>query len=124
MNQDFPISPTSTSPTRRLLQQDGVTATLSLLGPGDTLPENEKSTQDHVLFVIEGSANVQLDELNFLLKKDQALYVASGKSEAIRNASDSWLKLLRLDLPAREPAAAPIFTVADSSVFASDMSGR
>lgn len=124
MNHDFPLPSTSATPTRLLLQQEGVTAMLSLLGPGDTLPENEKAGQAHVLFVIDGSANVQLDELNFLLKKDQALYVAPEKSEAIRNASEGWLKLLRLDLPAREIAPAPIFTVSDSSVFASEMSGR
>lgn len=122
---NLPANSTNTPSVKALLQQEGVSVSLALLGPGEDLPASDvRPAQDHLLFVIDGSANVKLDALNTLLKKDQALYVAKEKSETIRNQSDGWVKLLRIELPDRESVTAPIYTVADSSVFANDLSGR
>lgn len=117
MNLDITTLPHASSVTvKNILNQDGVTCSLALLAPGDELSTGSDSAgTDHLLFVVDGSLTVQLDELNFLLNKDQAIHVAKEKSESIRNQSDAWAKLLRVDLPSREIIAAPIFTVPDEA---------
>lgn len=104
--------PTHTTLTKRVLSHDGLKCSLLVLGPGEEVPApDEREIPERVLFVAEGEVTVHVDELYYILKKDDALHVPKAKEHSIVGASGGWSKILRIDLPAREIVTEQILTL-------------
>ena len=88
---------------RTILSRDGFTCSLLTLAPGDETPRGDAShVEEHVLYVAEGAAVVRFDDMNTMLKKDDALLVPHGKPHVIAAQPDGWAKLLRVAVPPRQ----------------------
>jgi mannose-6-phosphate isomerase-like protein (cupin superfamily) len=101
----------TTGLTRNVLSRDGIDCTIIGLAPTEEISSHDdRSAQDHVLFVVEGRVIVRLGDLNFILNKDDALHIEHGKEYIITGGASGWSKLLRVDIAPREVAAPAIFT--------------
>jgi glyoxylate utilization-related uncharacterized protein len=103
---------------RRILAQDDLECSILTVAPGGQTPCLAAHwTQEHVLFVIEGAAVVQVGDVGVHIRHDDALYIAAGRDATI-TADSAWLKLLRVDFTRRTIVEPPIF--AAPGVHASD----
>ncbi|CAM2848856.1 cupin domain-containing protein [Rariglobus hedericola] len=94
--------------SRKILSESGLEAGLTLIGPGVETPASDQpATQNLILFVCEGSLTATVGLSNFILRKDEALHIATGKTHSVRNHTTAPSKLLTLTLPRpRTPAPA------------------
>ena len=108
-----------TTPTnsKTILSKDGFTCFLMMLAPGDETPPREADqVEEHLLYVVEGSATVRFEDLNTILNKDEALLIPRGKQHAIAAHPGAWAKLLRVDVPPRQAVVPQIISLDRSGV--------
>jgi mannose-6-phosphate isomerase-like protein (cupin superfamily) len=104
--------PKHTKLTKNILSHEGLTCSLLVLGPAEEVsPAAEREIPERVLFVVEGEVTVHVDELYFILQKEDALHVPKGKEHSIVAAASGWSKILRVDLPPREIITPQILTL-------------
>lgn len=95
---------------RRVLSKAGVDCSILALAPGEqTSCDNMPPARAHLLFVIEGGVSVQMGDLTFLVKAEDALHIAGGQEHRITAEEGGWAKLLRVDLPLPPPPSPPIY---------------
>lgn len=91
-------------PSRTILSEERLNGSLLLLESGQEITLGDTSaTQEHVLFVADGSITIRIGELSHVLNKDQAMFLAPGKTATLRNSAPGWAKVLRLDLQVPAP---------------------
>lgn len=97
--------------TRTILAKEGYTCTLLTLAPGEeTALRATNQSEDHLLFVIEGSVTLRAGEVNTILGKDQAVPLRKGDETVVVAQPDGWTKLLRIDIPPRQIVTPQIIT--------------
>lgn len=97
---------------RTVLSGEGLDCTLLALAPAEqTAGPEPHADQDHVLFVIEGSVNVRVGELTFLVNHDEALHIAAGRPYTVAAVPSGWAKILRVDFTRKTVVEAPLYTV-------------
>jgi mannose-6-phosphate isomerase-like protein (cupin superfamily) len=103
-SQIFTLEPTTTpTNSKTILSKNGFTCSLLMLAPGDETPRpNADQVEEHVLYIVEGSATVRFEDLNTILNEDEAMLIPRGKQHVIAADSGAWAKLLRLDVPPRQ----------------------
>ncbi len=95
-----------------ILNKDGYACSLMTLNSSDELPLADRSNakQNHIVFVIEGSLNVRMGEINVVLNKNEAVFVPSDEEAMIRNLQVARSKFLRTDV-ALPPPPPPLVTL-------------
>jgi quercetin dioxygenase-like cupin family protein len=85
-----------------------------MLAPGDERPSREADQiEEHLLYVVDGSATIRFDDLNTILNKDEALLIPRGKQHVIAAHPGAWAKLLRVDVPPRQVVVPQIISFDD-----------
>lgn len=103
------INPATLS-SRSIFSDNELECSIVSLAPGEEITCKETPpVRDHLLFVIEGSASVTMENVTCLLKRNEALRVPAAREHQI-SASGGWVRLLRVDLPPREKSAPPLYT--------------
>jgi mannose-6-phosphate isomerase-like protein (cupin superfamily) len=99
--------------TKTILSRDGFTCSLLTLAPGDETPQRDAHhVEEHVVYVAEGAATVHFDDMNTMLKKDEALLIPKGKAHVIAAQPGGWAKLLRVEVPPRQVVVPQIISLA------------
>lgn len=98
------MDPVAFHQARTILSEERMNGSLLLLESGQELAlGQDASLQEHVLFVADGSITIRIGELSHVLNKDQAMHIAAGKDASLRNDTQGWAKILRLDLQIPAP---------------------
>jgi mannose-6-phosphate isomerase-like protein (cupin superfamily) len=98
--------------TKTILATDGFHCSVINLSPGDETPVHEAhDAEEHLLFVIDGEATVRFDDVNTMLKKDEAFLIPKRKAHLVAAGASGWAKLLRVDVPPRQLVVPQILTV-------------
>lgn len=84
--------------TRNVLSEAGIEGVLTLVGPGEESKE-QPALQSVVVYVSEGSVTVAVGLGNFILRKDEVLHIAAGKTWRVRNPNTWPAKILAITLP-------------------------
>jgi mannose-6-phosphate isomerase-like protein (cupin superfamily) len=102
--QVITLEPTTTpTNSRTILSKNGFTCSLIVLDPGEETPPRENDqVEEHVLYIVEGTATVRFEELNTILNKDESLLIPRGKRHVIAAHPETSAKLLRVDVPPRQ----------------------
>lgn len=87
---------------KTILEQAGLRCSLLRLAPGQSMQLEPNADRDHVLFVVEGGVEARVDELNYMLRPDEALHLPKAKHATIEGRGEKPAKLLRMDVFARE----------------------
>ena len=70
--------------SKTILSKNGFTCSLLTLAPGDETPPRETDqVEEHILYIVEGTATVRFEDLNTILNKDEALLIPPGKRHVI-----------------------------------------
>ena len=111
-SQSITLEPTTTpANSKTILSKNGFTCSLIMLAPGDeTPPRQTDQVEEHLLYIVEGTATVRFEDLNTILNKDEALLIPQGKRHVIAAHPGAWAKLLRVDVPPREIVVPPIIS--------------
>jgi quercetin dioxygenase-like cupin family protein len=107
------LDPVST-PVRAktILSKDGFTCALIALAPGDeTQRHDDRAVEEHLLFVVEGTATVRFDDVNTILNQGEALHIPKGRAHAIAAGPSGGAKLLRVDVPPRQVIVPPLVSM-------------
>src|SRR5687768_12143688 len=95
MNPQITTLEPTTTPTnsKNILSKNGFTCSLMMLAPGDeTPPRDADQVEEHVLYIVEGSATVRFEDVNTILNKDEAMLIPRGKQHVIAADSGAWAK--------------------------------
>jgi mannose-6-phosphate isomerase-like protein (cupin superfamily) len=95
--------PAPAADSKYILSQDGFKCSLLTLAPGDEAARVEgPHVEEQILFVLEGQATVGMEDLNTLLKKDEAMLIPKGREHSITAHPTGWARLLRVEVPPRQ----------------------
>lgn len=83
---------------RKILNEAGLEGLFSLVGPATEKPP-ETTHQGLVLFVSEGCVTVAVGPTHYILRQEEMLHIAPGKTWSLRNNDTRPVKVLRLTLP-------------------------
>jgi glyoxylate utilization-related uncharacterized protein len=84
---------------RKILNEAGVEGLFSLVGPA-TEKAPEVTGQGLVIFVSEGCVTVAVGPTHYILRQEEMLHIAPGKTWGMRNNDTRPAKVLRITLPA------------------------
>lgn len=104
--------PTHTTLTKSVLSEDGLHCALLVLSPGEEVPPpDENVVPERILFVADGEVTVHVEDLHYILRRDDALHLPAGKLHSIVAATGGWAKVLRVELPPRQFVTEHILTL-------------
>lgn len=106
------LEPPTQPNVRSLLAQNGYSAALVTLEPGEALPiERSPRGEEHLLFVVDGGVTVHGGLLNTMLGKNEAHLLPKESDCTIEAAEGRPAKLLKIDVPPRQVVDAPLYTL-------------
>lgn len=94
-----PPNDTTWRMSKNVLSAGELNGSLTLIGPGTELPENNSSVE-RVIYVAQGTITASFSAANYILNVDETLVVPASRTLAIRNSGDAPAKILILSLPA------------------------
>lgn len=103
MNSPTSRDPLTTNPAnaKTILAEAGLKCSLIMLAPGDEEPAGDGSGGGrHLLYVVEGEAEVRVADRRSVLYRDDAILVSTAERAVISARADGGAKILRVDVPA------------------------
>lgn len=98
------LDPVATaSNTKTILAKNGFDCALLTIAPGEEVAQLEvKTTDEQLLFVVEGEITVRAGAVNTILEQDKALLVPRNESHTLVAHSNRPAKILRVIIPPRQ----------------------
>ncbi|HWA26094.1 MAG TPA: cupin domain-containing protein [Lacunisphaera sp.] len=104
-----PLAPAFTATS--VLAQNGFTCTLLTLEPGaESILPASASTDDQILFVVDGTVAIHTDDLTTILHWGEAFLLRPGRTAALSARSDLTVRVLRVEIPPRQVVTPQIIT--------------
>jgi quercetin dioxygenase-like cupin family protein len=85
---------------RTILDGDGLQGEIVILARGQTIRVEPNVDRDHLIFVVSGQVEIEMDDLTCVLRAEEALQIPKEKPAAIGCHGHAPAKLLRLRLVA------------------------
>ncbi|HWA24754.1 MAG TPA: hypothetical protein VG734_03695 [Lacunisphaera sp.] len=103
-----PVSALQSAP---VLNRNGFACSIVTLAAGGeaTLPRNA-SSDDQLLFVIEGDVAIQSGDLTTRASRGEAMLLPAGDAPVVTARGDDTVRLLRVEIPPRQVVTPQIIT--------------
>lgn len=106
------LDPPHTAHVRSILAKNGYACAIVSLEPGEPIAiERSLRGEEHLLYVLEGSLTVRVDNLNTFVAKNEAHLLPNDVECTIEAAEERPAKFLRVDVPPRQVVDAPLYTL-------------